>query len=57
LAAHALGQPPQLFRFNLGNPPSASDDLTATEPARAAELNNRLTAFAVTGLHLLTRKR
>jgi len=55
LSVCALGQASQLYRIDLGDPPSASEDLTAREPARAAALDKRLTAFTVTGLYTLTK--
>ncbi|HOA59944.1 MAG: sulfatase-like hydrolase/transferase [Verrucomicrobia bacterium] len=56
LSVRALGQASQLYRIDLGDPPSASEDLTVRELARAAALDKRLTAFTVTGLYTLTKQ-
>jgi phosphoglycerol transferase MdoB-like AlkP superfamily enzyme len=49
----ASGQSPVLQTFNLSFPPSASDDIAAQQPERAAQMETRLKAFVQTGLKTL----
>jgi phosphoglycerol transferase MdoB-like AlkP superfamily enzyme len=50
-------KPAMLQTIDLGFPPSASDDLSATKPERAAEMERRLKALIVTGLNVLKEHR
>ena len=51
------GKPAELQTFDLAFPPTASDDLSAQKPERAAEMERRLKALIVTGLHTLKQHR
>ena len=50
-------KPAMLQTIDLGFPPSASDDLSATKPERAAEMERRLKGLIVTGLNVLKEHR
>jgi phosphoglycerol transferase MdoB-like AlkP superfamily enzyme len=52
---HTLGRPSTLHQYNLGFPPSASDDRSVAEPALAQEMEKTLHAFVVVGYNLLKR--
>ncbi|MCU0783882.1 MAG: LTA synthase family protein [Verrucomicrobia bacterium] len=51
-----VGAPAHLHTLDLGFPPSASDDLSAKDPEKAAHLLHKLDAFVVTGLNTIERR-
>ena len=53
IATVASGEPAVLQTFNLSFPPSASDDIAAQNPERAAQMEKRLKAFVQVGLKTL----
>jgi phosphoglycerol transferase MdoB-like AlkP superfamily enzyme len=53
IATVAAGQPVVLQTFDLSFPPSASDDIAARQPERAAQMEKHLKAFVQTGLKTL----
>ena len=51
-----VGAASHLHTLDLGFPPSASEDLRAAKPERAAALERNLDAFVVTGLNTIERR-
>jgi phosphoglycerol transferase MdoB-like AlkP superfamily enzyme len=55
IVTSAAGAPVSYHHFDLGFPPTATDDLSAAHPERAAELQRRLVATVITGLTMLAQ--
>lgn len=50
------GSPTRRHTLDLGFPPSASDDLSAVNPQRTADMERDLNAFVVTGINTIERR-
>ena len=56
IVTSATGAPASYHHFDLGFPPTATEDLSAAHPERVAELQRRLDATVITGLTMLSQQ-